>query len=109
MHTQYTTSDYKVSLMQSIEFTGKSKKCLILDSKLLAKEHESASYNCEAEKLLGEAKENLSKVMSTITTSTAISNMHHLHAYIVNICTIIKAQFVCNLPLKDIHTPSCSL
>jgi hypothetical protein len=32
--------------------------------------------------------------------------MHHLHAYIPNICTIIEAQFIYNMSLKDIHTPA---
>jgi hypothetical protein len=32
--------------------------------------------------------------------------MHHLHAYLANICAIIEAQFVCDLSLKDIHTPA---
>jgi hypothetical protein len=32
--------------------------------------------------------------------------MHHLRAYLVNICTVIEAQFVCDLSLKDIHTPA---
>jgi hypothetical protein len=106
----YTTSHYEVSTMQSIELTGESKKqfhyfYLVPDSKSLAKERETASYDREAEELLGEAKENLSKVKTTITTSTAITSVHHLCAYLANICAIIKAQFVCNLSLKDIHTP----
>jgi hypothetical protein len=111
MYAQYATSYYEVSSMQSIDLTGKSKKCfryfyLIPDSKSLAEEHESSSYNHEAEELLGKAKENLSKVKTTITTSTAISIVHHLCAYIANICAVIEAQFVCNLSLKDIHTPA---
>ena len=70
--------------MQSIKLTGKSKKhfhyfYLVPDSKSLAEERESVFYNCEAEDLLGEARENLSKVKTTITTSMAISNVHHLH------------------------------
>jgi hypothetical protein len=101
-YAQYTTSNYKDSSMQSIAFTGKSKKhfryfYLVPDSKSpksLAEERESASYDCKAEELLGEAKENLSKVKTTITTSRAISNVHHLHAYLVNICAVIEAQFV---------------
>jgi len=67
--------------MQSIKLTGKSKKrfgyfYLVPDSKSLAEERECASYDHEAEELLGEAKENLSKVKTTIITSTAISNVH---------------------------------
>ena len=76
------------------------------DSKSLTEERESSSYDRKAEELLGEAKENLSKVKTTITTSTAISNVHHLSAYIANICAVIEAQFVCDLSLKDIHTPA---
>jgi hypothetical protein len=60
----------------------------------------------EAEELLGEAKENLSKVKMTITTNTAITSVQHLRAYLANICAIIEAQFVCDLSLKDIHTPA---
>ena len=105
------TSYYEVSSMQSIKLTGKSKKCfyyfyLILDSKSLAEEWEYASYDREAKGLLGEAKENLSKVKMTITTSMAISTMHNLHAYLANISAITEAQFICNLSLKDIHMPA---
>jgi hypothetical protein len=32
--------------------------------------------------------------------------VHNLHAYLANICAIIKAQFVCDMSLKDIHTPA---
>jgi hypothetical protein len=32
--------------------------------------------------------------------------MHHLCAYLTNICAIIEAQFVCDMSLKDIHTPA---
>jgi hypothetical protein len=32
--------------------------------------------------------------------------MHHLHAYLENVYTVIKAQFICNLSLKDIHMPA---
>jgi hypothetical protein len=32
--------------------------------------------------------------------------MHHLRAYLANICAIIKAQFVCDMSLKDSHTPA---
>ena len=39
-----------------------------------------------------------------ITTSTAISNVHHLRAYLANICAIIEAQFICDLSIQDIHT-----
>jgi hypothetical protein len=98
--------------MQSIELTSKSKNrfryfYLVPDSKSLAnKERKSASYDREAEELLGEARENLSKVKMTITTSTAISNMHHLRAYLANICAVIEAQFVCDLSLANIHTPA---
>jgi hypothetical protein len=111
VYTQYTTSYYEVMMMQSIELTGESKKrfCyfyLIPDSKSLAKESESASYDRKAEELLGKAKENLSKVKTTITTSTAITTMHHLRAYLANICAIIEAKFVWDLSLKDIRTPA---
>ena len=97
--------------MQSIELTGKSKKWfrffyLVLDSKSLMEEWESTSYDHKAEELLGETKENLSKEKTTITTSTTISNVHHLRAYLVNICAVIEAQFVSNLSLRDIHTPA---
>jgi hypothetical protein len=97
--------------MQSIELTGKSKKrfryfYLAPDSKSLAKEHESASYDREAEELLGKTKKNLSKVKTTITMSTAITTVHHLRAYLANICAVIEAQFVCDMSLKDIHTPA---
>jgi hypothetical protein len=103
-------SYYEVSSMQSIKLTGKSKKhfryfYFVPDSKSLAEEHESASYKRQAEELLGEAKENLSKVKTAITTSTAISNVHHLSAYLTNICAVIEAQFVCDVSLTDIHTP----
>jgi hypothetical protein len=30
--------------------------------------------------------------------------VHHLHAYLANICTVIEAQFICDMSLKDIHT-----
>jgi hypothetical protein len=111
MHAHYTTSYFKVSMMHSIELTSESKKrfqyfYLILDSKSLAKEGKAASYDCKAEELLGEAKENFSKVKTTITTSTTISNVNHLWAYPVNICTVIEAHFVCNLSLQDNHTPA---
>jgi 2-iminoacetate synthase ThiH len=97
--------------MQSIKLTGESKKCfcyfyLVPKSKLLAKEHESAFYDREAEELLGKSKENPRKVKTTITMSTAIGNAHNLCAYLANICAIIKAQFMCDLTLKDIHTPA---
>jgi hypothetical protein len=42
----------------------------------------------------------------TITTSMAISTVYHLRAYLANICAVIEAQFVCDLSLKDIHTPA---
>jgi hypothetical protein len=111
VYAQYATSYYKTSSMQSIELAGKSKKrfCyfyLIPDSKSLAEERESASYDREVEELLGESKENLSKVKTTITTSTTISNVNHLRAYLANICPVIEAQFVCDLALIDIHTPA---
>ena len=32
--------------------------------------------------------------------------MHHLRAYLANIRAVIEAQFVCDLSLKDIHTPA---
>jgi hypothetical protein len=32
--------------------------------------------------------------------------VHHLQAYVANICTVIEAQFVCDLSLQDIHTPA---
>jgi hypothetical protein len=32
--------------------------------------------------------------------------VYHLRAYLANICAIIEAQFVCDLSLKDIHTPA---
>jgi hypothetical protein len=97
--------------MQPIKLTGESNKrfwffYLVPDSKYLAEERESVSYDCEAKELLGKAKENLSKVKTTITTSTAITTVHHLRAYLANICTVIEAQFVCNMTLEDIHTPA---
>ena len=111
VYALYATSHYEVSTMQSIELTGESKKrfryfYLVPDSKSLAEERETASYDREAEELLGEAKENLSKVKTTITTSTAITSVHNLRAYLANICAVIEAQFVCDLSLKDIHTPA---
>jgi hypothetical protein len=111
VYAQYMISYYKVLLMQSLELTGKSKNyfCyfyLVPDSKLHAKECESTLYNHKAEELLGKAKENLNKVKTTITMSTAIGNMHNLCAYLVNICTIIEAQFVCYLAIKNIHIPA---
>jgi hypothetical protein len=111
VYALYATSHYEVSTMQSIELTGESKKrfryfYLVPDSKSLAEERETVSYDHEAEEFLGEAKENLSKVKTTITTSTAITSVHHLRAYLANICAIIEAQFVSDLSLKDIHTPA---
>jgi len=111
VYAQYATSYYEVSSMQSIELTGESKKrfrffYLVPDSKTLAEERESASYDREAEELLGESTANLSKVNTTITTSTAINTVYHLRAYLANICAVIEAQFVCDLSLKDIHTPA---
>jgi hypothetical protein len=32
--------------------------------------------------------------------------MQHLRAYLVNICAVIQAQFVCDLSLQDIRTPA---
>jgi hypothetical protein len=86
----YTKSYYEVSSMQSIELTGESKKrfryfYLILNFRLLAKERESTSYDHETKELLGEAKEYLNNVKTTIMTSTAIGNVHILHAYLANI------------------------
>jgi hypothetical protein len=83
VYTQYTMSYFETNLMQSIELTSESKKrfCffyLILDSKLLAEEYESELYDCEAKELLGKANKNLSKVKTTITTSTTISTVYHL-------------------------------
>jgi hypothetical protein len=87
IYAQYATSYYEVSSMQSIKLTGESKKrfryfYLVPDLKSLAEERESASYDCEVEELLGEAKESLSKVKTTIITSTTISNVHHLCDYL---------------------------
>jgi hypothetical protein len=111
VYALYAKSHYDVSTMQSIELTSESKKrfryfYLVPDSKSLSEERESASYDREAKELLSEAKENLSKVKTTITMSTAITSMHHLHAYLANICAVIEAQFVCDVFLKDIHTPA---
>jgi hypothetical protein len=118
VYALYATSHYEASTMQSVELTGESKKrfhyfYLVPDSKSLAEERETASYNCEAKELLGKAKEllgkakeNLSKVKTTITMSTAITSVHHLRTYLMNICAIIEAQFVCDMSLKDIHTPA---
>jgi hypothetical protein len=97
--------------MQSIELTAESKKCfcyfyLVPHLKALAKECESASYNCEAGELLGKSKENLRKVKAIITTNTAIINVHHLRAYLMKIYAVSEAQFVCNITLQDIHTPA---
>ena len=50
-------------------------------------------YDCEAKELLDNAKEILSKACTTITTSTVISAMHHLCAYLAKIWAVIKAQF----------------
>ncbi len=111
VYAQYATSHYEVSTMQSIKLTKESKKrfryfYLVPDSKSLAKERETASYDHKAEELLGKIKENLSKVKTTITTSTAITTVHHLCAYLANISAIIEAQYVCDLSLEDIHTPA---
>ena len=38
--------------------------------------------------------------------STAISTVHHLRAYLANICAVIEAQFDCDLSLKDANTPA---
>ena len=107
-------SYYEVSPMQSIELTGKSKKCfwyfyLVLDSKSLTKECESTTYDHKAEVLLGEAKENLSKVKTTITMCMAIGTIYHLRAYLANICTVIEVQFICNCPSKTFMTLPCLL
>ena len=56
-------SYFETNSMQSIKLTGKSKKqfrhfYLVPDSKSLAEERKSESYDREAEELLGEAKEN---------------------------------------------------
>jgi hypothetical protein len=32
--------------------------------------------------------------------------VHHLRAYLANICAVIEAQFVCDLSLKDIRNPA---
>jgi hypothetical protein len=109
VYAQYTMSYYEVLSMQSIELTGKSKKCFLLfylvtHSKTLNKECKESSYDHKAKELLGESKENLSKVKTTITTSTAISNAHNLRTYLVNICAIIEAQLACHIMLQDIHT-----
>ena len=90
VYAQYAMSYYEVATMMSIELTGESKKhfCyfyLIPDSKSLAKEREHTAYDREAEELLGESKENLSTVRTTITTSTTINAIHHLRAYLANI------------------------
>jgi hypothetical protein len=111
IYALYATSHYEVSMMQSIELTSKSKKCfryfyLVPDSESFTEEHESASYDHEAEELLDEAQENLSNVKITITMSTAVTTVHHLRAYLANICAIIEAQFICYMSLKDIHTPA---
>ena len=64
-------------------------------------ECKTALYNCKAKELLGEARENLSKVKTTIKTSTAISNVHHFRAYLLtNICNIIESQSVCDIMLQ---------
>jgi hypothetical protein len=111
VYAQYVTSYYEVSSMQSIELTGKSKKhfhhfYFVPDSNSLAEERKLTSHDRKAKELLGEAKENLSKVKTTITMSTAISNVHHLHAYLANICAVIDVQFICDITLKVIHTPA---
>ena len=56
--------------------------------------------------MLRESRENLNKVRTTITTSTTINAIHHLWAYLANICTVIEAQFTCDLTLLDIKTPA---
>lgn len=72
--------------MHSIKLARRSEKqllyfYLIPDLKTLAKEFKSASCNCNTKELLGESKEKLREVKTTITISTAISNVHHLLAY----------------------------
>ena len=111
VYAQYATSYYEVATMMSIDLTGESKKrfryfYLVPDSKSLAEEREHTAYDREAEELLGESKENLSKVRTTITTSTTINAVHHLRAYLANICAVIEAQFICDLTLLDIKTPA---
>jgi hypothetical protein len=111
VYAQYAISYYEVTMMMSIDLTGESKKqfryfYLVPDSKSLAEERKNTVYDHEAEELLGESKENLSKVRTTITMSTAINAMHHLRAYLANICTVIEAQFTCNLTLLNIKTPA---
>ncbi len=111
VYAQYATSYYKVATMMSIKLTGESKKhfryfYLIPDSKSLAKRCKHTAYDHEAEELLGESQENLSKVCTTITTSTTINTAHHLRAYLANICVVIEAQFTCDLSLLDIKTPA---
>ena len=111
VYAQYATSYYEVATMMSINLAGESKKrfryfYLVPDSKSLAEERENTAYDREAEELLGESKENLSKVRTTITTSTTINAVHHLRAYLANICAVIEAQFVCDLTLLDIKTPA---
>jgi hypothetical protein len=96
VYAHYATSYFEVSPMQFIQLTSKSKKCflyfyLVPDSKTLTEECESATYDRKAEELLGKAKKNLSKVKTTITTSTAISTIYHLRAYSANICAVIGA------------------
>jgi hypothetical protein len=111
VYAQYAASYFETNSMQSVKLIGESKKrfryfYLVPDSKSLAEERESELYDQEAEEVLGKARENLSKVKTTITTSTAINTVYHLRAYLANICAIIEAKFVCDLSLKDIHTPA---
>jgi hypothetical protein len=78
VYMQYTTSYYKVSMMQSIKLTRKSKKrfCyfyLVPDSKSLAEECKAAFYDCKAKERVGKAKENLSKV-KTMICSTGVTD-----------------------------------
>ena len=98
--------------MQSLDLTGETKKSfhwcyLIADSKQLAEERESSDNDRDAEILLGEHTENLSKIKTSIKTSTNVSSPHLTRVYLANICSILGATFQCDLTLKDTPHRSC--
>ncbi|KAL3803843.1 hypothetical protein HJC23_004005 [Cyclotella cryptica] len=113
VYAQYASSYYEVSTMQSIELTGESKKrfrffYLVPDSKSLAEERESASYDREAEELLGEAMTNLSKVNTTITMSTAINTVYHLRCTSRTSVLSSKPSLLATCPSRTSTRPPCS-
>ncbi len=110
VHAQFGHSKFETSPMQSLDLTGETKKSfrwcyLIADSKQLAEERESSDNDRDAEILLGEHTENLSKIKTSIKTSTNVLSPHLTRVYLANICSILGATFQCDLTLKDTTTP----